>query len=172
MISNIKIFLLCPIPEDQKPINEYIEIKENPFFRWTTLKNKEYYSKLFLIYSICFLFISFFEINIVDQNFYQKILFTLFISLSFFLLFLVIMYFRWKDIQLHFNKSRIFYEEASWFDGQIWEKPFFLIKNDKLISTQKIQPILQRLLITLWLTIFFEGSIFTLFEFGLKNNYN
>jgi hypothetical protein len=82
------------------------------------------------------------------------------------------MYFRWKDIQLHFNKSRVFYEEASWFDGQIWEKPFFLIKNDKLISTQKIQPILQRLLITLWLVVFLEGSIFTLFEFGLKNNYN
>jgi hypothetical protein len=172
MISNIKIFLLCPIPEDQKPINEYIEIKENPLFRWTTLKNKEYYSKLFWIYSICFLFISFFEINVIDQNFYEKILLTLSISLGFFLLFLLIMYFRWKDIQLHFNKSRVFYEEASWFDGQIWEKPFFLIKNDKLISTQKIQPILQRLLITLWLVVFLEGSIFTLFEFGLKNNYN
>ncbi len=29
MTLDIKIFLLCPIPEDQKPINEYIDFKEN-----------------------------------------------------------------------------------------------------------------------------------------------
>lgn len=163
MISSMKIFLLCPIPEDQKPINEYIEIKENPIFRWTTLKKKEYYSKLFFLYNFCFFSISFFQINSLDQNLENKILFTLQISLLFFILFLVLMYFRWKDIQLHFNQSRVFYEEASWFDGQIWEKPFFLIKNDKLISTQKIEPIIKRLLITLWWASFFEGTLFALF---------
>jgi hypothetical protein len=33
-----------------------------------------------------------------------------------------------------------------WYDGQIWENLFYF-KNDKL-STQKIQPILQRILRT------------------------
>ena len=33
MNLNIKIFLLCPIPDDQKPINEYINLKENDFNR-------------------------------------------------------------------------------------------------------------------------------------------
>jgi len=52
--------------------------------------------------------------------------------------FLLIILIRWITINQKFQNSRLIYEEASWYDGQIWEKPFFLIKNDKLISTQKI----------------------------------
>tara|TARA_B110000503_G_C6796818_1_gene269452 strand:+ start:170 stop:373 length:204 start_codon:yes stop_codon:yes gene_type:complete len=51
------------------------------------------------------------------------------------------------------TQSRVFYEEASWFDGKIWEKPFFLIKNDKLLSSQKIQPILKRLFGTILINL-------------------
>ena len=40
MINNIKIFLLCPVPEDQKPINVYIGLKENVLTNWTTLSKK------------------------------------------------------------------------------------------------------------------------------------
>ena len=29
MNTKLKFFLLCPVPEDQKPINEYIGLKEN-----------------------------------------------------------------------------------------------------------------------------------------------
>jgi hypothetical protein len=169
MVSNIKIFLLCPIPEDQKPINEYIEIKENPLFTWSTLKNKEYYSKLFFIY-IFFLFI-FLPFQFTEFNLNQ-IISLFFYSLTFFLLFLIVIYLRWKEIQLHFNKARLFYEEASWFDGQIWEKPFFLIKNDKLISSQKIEPILQRLFSNICIIALIEITLFILFEFGFKTNYN
>ena len=43
---NIKFFLLCPIPEDQKPINEYIGLKENPLTNWTTLSKKYYERQL------------------------------------------------------------------------------------------------------------------------------
>ena len=64
--------------------------------------------------------------------------------------FLFIIFYRWKQVEKDFNQPRIFYEEASWYDGQIGEKPFSILKNDKLISTQKIKPILQRLLQTLF----------------------
>ena len=50
MNRNIKVFLLCPVPEDQKPINEYINIKENSFINWTTLPVKKYLLKLISIY--------------------------------------------------------------------------------------------------------------------------
>ena len=36
MTLDIKIFLLCPIPEDQKPINEYIDF------------NREYFDKQYM----------------------------------------------------------------------------------------------------------------------------
>jgi len=42
MNANIKIFLLCPIPENQKPINEYLSLKENKLNEWNLLNQKEY----------------------------------------------------------------------------------------------------------------------------------
>ena len=47
MISKLKLILLCPVPEDQKPITEYIGLKENPLTNWTTLSTKNYNAKLF-----------------------------------------------------------------------------------------------------------------------------
>jgi hypothetical protein len=61
--------------------------------------------------------------------------------------FLLVNFARWKQVEIRLSKSRLFYEEASWYDGQIWENLFYF-KNDKLLSTQKIQPILQRILRT------------------------
>jgi hypothetical protein len=145
MNFNIKVFLLCPVPEDQKPINDYINIKENSLINWTMLSFKKYvvkvisgYFLIFPIFLICFL-------NLTPFSLIQIIKVFLISSILFFSVF----YFRWSELNKRLNQSRIFYEEASWFDGKIWEKPFFLIKNDKLLSTQKIQPIMKRLFSTI-----------------------
>ena len=47
MISKLKLILLCPVPEDQKPISEYIGLKENPLTNWTTLSTKNYNAENF-----------------------------------------------------------------------------------------------------------------------------
>lgn len=165
MISNIKIFLLCPIPEDQKPINEYIDLKENPLFNWTAFETKKYKTKLLSIYIYFCLFIAIFQLNLWKKNILHAAFISLGIGSSCLLFYLGFIFIRWKDIKKRFTEARLFYEEASWFDGQIWEKPFFLVKNDKLICTQKIEPILQRLIKEIsnfiCLTLFFLGC----FEF-------
>ena len=86
-LNSIKIFLLCPIPEEQKPISDYIQY--NSF-------KKELWKNPFL-------------------------------------------FFRSYEIQKRLKEPTVFYEEGSWFDGQIWEKPFSVIKNDRLLATQKIK---------------------------------
>jgi hypothetical protein len=51
MTINIKTFLLCPVPDDQKPINEYLNLKQNKFLNWGNLsfnKNKNFLVTLFL----------------------------------------------------------------------------------------------------------------------------
>ena len=50
-----------------------------------------------------------------------------------------------------FENAQLFYEEGSWYMGQIWQKPLPIIKNDKLIVTQKVIPLLNRI---------FQTSIF------------
>tara|TARA_B110000261_G_scaffold107572_1_gene120500 strand:+ start:6305 stop:6781 length:477 start_codon:yes stop_codon:yes gene_type:complete len=151
MSFNIKVFLLCPVPEDQKPINEYITIKKNSFLNWTTCSLKNYLVKIisgylfaFPVFLICFL-------TLTPFSFFEIVKIFL-LSANFFFISILI---RWSTINKRLVESRVFYEEASWFDGQIWEKPFFLIKNDKLLSSQKIEPVLKRI----WGTIFVHVSL-------------
>lgn len=167
MNSNIKIFLLCPVPEEQKPINEYLQLTENSLTKWVTLSNQEYKKTIFSFFFSSFCFFSILTIFNLENNFYvidwivKNILFT---SLTLLLL-LGTNYFRWQTIENKLKKSRLFYEEASWYDGQIWEKPFSIIKNDQLLSTQKIKPILQRIIRTNLIILGFIGILFSLVPF-------
>jgi hypothetical protein len=147
MNTNIKIFLLCPIPEEQKPINQYIGLKENILTSWTTLSTKKYQQKIISLSSLTFLFICLFQLYSFQSfsYFFDWILENLFITTNLLLFLFLIILSRWIQIQNQFNQARFFYEETSWYDGQIWEKPFLLIKNDKLISSQKITPIIKRI---------------------------
>jgi Conserved in the green lineage and diatoms 27 len=166
MNSNIKIFLLCPVPEDQKPINAYIGLKENQLTNWTTLSKKNYEKKLVSLFFFFFLFISFLRLSSFPDNRYlfEWLLINTFISLNLLFFLVLLVFSRWKQIEKDFNEPRLFYEEASWYDGQIWEKPFSILKNDKLISTQKIKPILERISRTIFTLFSCNLALFLLFE--------
>ena len=145
MNPNIKVFLLCPVPENQKPINEYIEIKQDPLLNWINLPLKKYFLKIITGYLIVFpIFLNCF-LNLTPFSLLEIIRIFLISSTFVFLS----IYARWSSIDKRLTDSRLFYEESSWFDGKIWEKPFFLIKNDKLLSALKIKPLLKRLLNTI-----------------------
>ena len=146
MNFNIKIFLLCPIPEEQKPINEYIALKENNLTNWITLPKQQYLISVlrgfFTLFLICLTF-TFETVESINQllTTIQKTTFFTLLSLFFVVLYVIS---NWKQVDSRFNASRLIYEEGSWYTSEIWEKPISLIKNDKLISTQIIQPILSR----------------------------
>lgn len=143
MNTNIKIFLLCPIPEDQKPMNEYLMLKDNLITKWIIQKS---YTK-----NLCILFASLFFLS-------KNIFWT-----SFFLFFFYsFLFFQYISLHNRFTQSRLVYEEGSWYDGAIWEKPLLVLKNDKLIRTQKIDRYifsLSNTLLSLFLLLFF-GFIF------------
>jgi len=92
--------------------------------------------------------ISFFNpinLNLLKINFFSWFNLQSLLSINFTLIFLFISLLRLYDIEKRFQEARLFYEESSWYDGQIWEKPFLLIKNDQLLISQKLQPLIQRL---------------------------
>ena len=165
MNFNIKIFLLCPIPEEQKPINEYISLKENSLTNWITLTKKEYLWTLirgfFILFLICLTFT--FEGTESITQIIETIQITSICSLICLSILLCYVIINWKQVDNRFNTSRLIYEEGSWYTSEIWEKPISLIKNDKLISTQIIQPILNRnttFMILLGLIIFIFLNLF------------
>ena len=162
MTINIKTFLLCPVPDDQKPINEYLNLKQNKFLNWGNLnskKNKKFLLTLFLTFFFVFSFFSIGQFEFLSFSNFFEILFNTLVIIEFFLLIILI---RWITINQKFQNSRLIYEEASWYDGQVWEKPFFLIKNDKLISTQKIEPILEEIIKSFFLFLAFLFLVFQL----------
>ena len=164
MTLNIKIFLLCPIPEGQKPINEYINYKQNFL---TSLLNSTKKEKLFLkwYFSIFFFLFIFFFLNNFLFFPLKIIIENLFLTNTIIFFFYLINFIKWKILQKRFKESRIIYEEGSWYDSQIWEKPFLLIKNDKLIESQKIQPIIQELFRNFLLLIYINIFLLVIFFF-------
>jgi len=86
----------------------------------------------------------------------------LFISVNLLNILYFIVIWRWNEVKKRLNESRLFYEEASWYDGQIWEKPSIILKNDRLLVTQKIEPVLQRLKGTLAILFYFDILLFIL----------
>lgn len=165
----IQIFLLCPIPEEQKPINEYIVSRDflKSFFGKGIKKIIETNSQKFFHFSVLFFFItssifSSFPVPVfVLKASFQSFLFLFLFSIVFFFFFFLL-FFSWSQLQKRLNQARIFYEEASWFDGQFWQKPFFLLKNDRFLSTQQFQPFLQKVF-TLLLFFFSTNLVFLLF---------
>ena len=115
------IFLLCPVPEEQKAIHEYLNLKK--YLGIPLTKTEKSLEKK----------ISIFFTNVIN------------IFLNFFFIF------RWKDLENRLNQPIVSYEEASWYDGQIWEKPFSIIKKDRLLNSQIIQPFLRKNLFFLFL---------------------
>lgn len=187
----MKFFFLCPIPEEQKPIYEYLRLKENKNIQWTMFSFFNYQNKLLFFYQIFFLFFTISQLlflnpkDFIDfvgwienllkilKNFFtntplnfstitisEKInpstlsIFSLFLQISrfsfFFLIsFLFILFFFWEETNKNFQSSSVLYEEGSWYEVQTWEKPLFLIRNDRLLSTQRVQYIKRRLLVSL-----------------------
>jgi len=140
-INSIKIFLLCPIPDEQKPINEYINLKKflnaEKVNKFTKLRYSELNTKT----------------NNTFINFFLKQFKQILINLA-----LII---RWKEIEKRLNLPNILYEEGSWYDSQIWEKPFSMIKNDRLICSQTIKPFLKKNFISLLVFLIFFLTSFS-----------
>jgi signal transduction histidine kinase len=145
MNLNIKTFLLCSIPEDQKPINDYIQIKDNFFLNWIQFSQKSYPFQLLKLFFFWFGIIGIFLIDEFFKNFRFWIFVTTNLSFFIFFLFFCNIIFQLQTLSDRFIKARLVYEEGSWYDTEIWEKPISIIKNDKLINNQKLVPLISKI---------------------------
>lgn len=159
----------CPVPLEQQPVNEYQELAQSWFFPWPTLSKWQFALKLTKVW----LWSLFICAPIASASFFpqdQTLAFILSSALgsSLFVAFALIrLYLGWSYIGDRLTKTKIVYEESSWYDGQIWEKPLEFYRRDQLIFQYQVQPILIRLkksftlllslicmsLLALWITI-------------------
>lgn len=152
---------LCPVPRDQRPINEYLELKNRFGFSWADVQSSDFYKFSLKIYIIVLLFFTLFfynsSLSIISVSLYSNL-----IACSILFIFYLRLYLGWHYIYNRLMKATVAYEESGWYDGQIWVKtPEFLIQ-DKLAGKYQVEPIVNRIkrillifLLTLFVTSFF-----------------
>ena len=160
--------IICPVPLNQRPLNEYNNISKSWINSWPLLERNIFYRRLLYSWLIIIpisLIISYGS-DYLKNNILDLTLTSLTASLLFPILLLCRQWLTWIYIYKRLNSEKIEYEESGWYDGQIWEKPIDWRAKDLLIAQNQVKPILNHLEITIILFIAFllSLSMFILLE--------
>ena len=137
----------CPVPKEQQPTNEFIELSKSKIYSWPKTKKSLILVliKIWLLAFILFLVISsgsiYFKTSIM-----KYILLSLFSSLSIPLLVSIRLYLGWNHVFKRLTSEKVEYEESGWYDGQVWTKPLVLKEKESLIASIEVKPILKNLI--------------------------
>ena len=137
----------CPVPLEQQPTNEFIELSKSVIFSWPKTK-KSLIIVLFKFWIgtfILFLVISSGSIYF-KKSILKYILLSFFSSLSIPFLISLRLYLGWNHVFKRLNSESVEYEESGWYDGQVWLKPLFLKERESLIASNEVKPILKNLI--------------------------
>ena len=137
----------CPVPREQQPTNEFIELSKSKIFSWPKTK------KSLILILIKFWVGAFFLFVIISSgsvyfktSLLRYILLSFFSSLSIPLLISIRLYLGWNHVFKRLISERVEYEESGWYDGQIWIKPLVLKEKESLIASKEVKPILKNLI--------------------------
>jgi len=137
----------CPVPREQQPTNEFIELSRSTFFSWPKTK------KSLILVLIKFWVGAFFLFLIIASgSIYFKTSLLKFILLSFFsslsipLLISIRLYLGWNHVFKRLTSEKVEYEESGWYDGKVWIKPLVLKEKESLIASNEVKPILKNLI--------------------------
>tara|TARA_Y100001968_G_C19284592_1_gene680983 strand:- start:126 stop:623 length:498 start_codon:yes stop_codon:yes gene_type:complete len=139
--------LICPVPLNQRPLNEFNNIRKSWIISWPLLEKSIFYRKLFFswIIIIPISFIISYGSDYLKDNIFDLTFVSLTASLISPILLLIRQWLSWLYIYKRLNSENIEYEESGWYDGQIWEKPIDWRAKDLLIAQHQVKPILNHL---------------------------
>ena len=137
----------CPVPREQQPTNEFIELSKSRIFSWPKTKKSLTLTmiKFWVGAFVLFLVISSGSVYF-KTSLFKYILLSFFSSLSIPLLILIRLYLGWNHIFKRLTSEKVEYEESGWYDGQVWEKPLVLREKEILIASIEVKPILNNLI--------------------------
>ena len=136
----------CPVPKEQQPTNEFLELSNSKVF--ALAKSSKKFS-IILISTWLVAFLIFLVISTGSTYFHTYLLKYIFLSffgsLSVPLLITIRLFLGWTHIYKRLTSEIIEYEESGWYDGQIWNKPIELKEKESLIASIEVKPILKNL---------------------------
>ena len=138
---------LCPVPEEQQPLNEFKDLQESWFFSWAMLAQLPFLSRLAIVWAIGLVLVM--PISLVSFPFAKlpvQCLWSAAIGACFPVIFVLVQqYLGWTYVRDRLSAERIFYEESGWYDGQYWTKPTEMLAQDQLVVTYQLLPLLKRI---------------------------
>ena len=138
---------ICPVPINQRPLNEFNNIRNSWIISWPLLERSIFYRNL--IFSWIFItpisIIISYGSDYLKNNIYDLTFTSLTTSLLFPILLLSRQWLSWLYIYKRLNSENIEYEESGWYDGQVWEKPIDWRAKDLLIAQHQVKPVLNHL---------------------------
>ena len=136
----------CPVPKEQQPTNEFLELSNSKLFALPKSSKK---FSIILISTWLLAFLIFLVISTGSTYFHSYLLRYIFLSffgsLSIPLLITIRLFLGWTHIYKRLTSEIIEYEESGWYDGQIWNKPIELKEKESLIASLEVKPILKNL---------------------------
>ena len=137
----------CPVPRDQQPTNEFIELSKSKIFSWPKTKKSlililiKFWVGAFALFLIISSGSVYFKTSLL-----KYVLLSFFSSLSIPLLISIRLYLGWNHIFKRLTSEKVEYEESGWYDGKVWEKPLVLKEKESLIASIEVKPILKNLI--------------------------
>ena len=137
----------CPVPREQQPTNEFIELSKSKIFSWPKTKKTlililiKFWVGAFVLFLVISSGSVYFKTSLL-----KYILLSFFSSLSIPLLISIRLYLGWNHIFKRLISEKVEYEESGWYDGQVWEKPLVLREKEILIATIEVKPILRNII--------------------------
>ena len=157
----------CPVPMEQQPTNEFIELSKSIIFSWPKTKKSLVFVLMKFWFGAFILFLVISSGSIYFNKFILRyVLLSFFSSLSIPLLISIKLYLGWKHVFKRLNSERVEYEESGWYDGQVWEKPLVLKEKESLIASIEVKPILKNLIQTFSIFLILALSGILLFQYN------
>ena len=137
----------CPVPPEQRPLEEVLQLTESWFFSWPAgdvprLKRSLLISWLLML-PVCTLVASGSWTLKADPP--RLVVAGAVAALVLPLLLLMRQWLGWTYVMKRLLAENVEYEESGWYDGQIWEKPQSWRNRDLLVARHEVRPILGRL---------------------------
>ncbi len=137
----------CPVPKEQLPTNEFLELSKSVIF--SSPKNKKsliwllikFWVPAFILFLIIYSGGIYFKTSTV-----KYIILTFFSSLSIPLLISIRLFLGWNHVFKRLSSEKVEYEESGWYDGQVWIKPLNLKEKESLIASIEVKPILKNII--------------------------
>ena len=157
----------CPVPREQQPTNEFIELSKSIIYSWPKTKKSlilvliKFWVGAFVLFLIISSGSIYFKTSLLRYT-----LLSFFSSLSIPLLISIRLFLGWNHVFNRLTSEKVEYEESGWYDGQVWIKPLVLKEKESLIASIEVKPILKNLIQTLSIILVLALSGILLFQYN------